>query len=183
MVTKIIHLLKEQTINNPNWKSIVWKQDKIFNFVRKEYNHLLDLYLQNKEIGKYLILYHYGGLFLDGDTVYLKDITNLIKSYPRKKLFFSEIPPLTKWEKLIYCYLNGVRKENKIVSSKVIYSVKRHPFWNKVIKNLNKSLSNLLQDEADAQILSHLYFDHVSNMIHSVNHTLFLAQKEKVRII
>jgi len=67
------------------WNHIFWDKEKIDSFIKLYYPHYYDLYnyfdimIQKLDIARYLILYHYGGCYLDMDIELLKDFSDLIE--------------------------------------------------------------------------------------------------------
>lgn len=80
-------------VENTGWQHIFWDQAKIEAFIRKHYPQYWDLYeyfpnlIQKLDISRYIILYHYGGCYLDMDVAWIKDFSVLIE--PDDELIFS----------------------------------------------------------------------------------------------
>lgn len=70
--------------HHPEWKYILWDEKDIANFVQKNYPQYWDFYLslpydiQRWDAVRYLILYKYGGLYVDIDMEALSPIDELL---------------------------------------------------------------------------------------------------------
>lgn len=74
---------------HPDWKYIRWDKKMIENLIQKSYPRLLSDYqnlsnmISQIDFGKYVILYHYGGIYIDMDSEPLDKLHDLINtSYP-----------------------------------------------------------------------------------------------------
>ena len=99
-VPKIIHQIFEQDsvpeylLNisktwkelNPEWKYILWNQQTIKNFLLSNFpNHIAQYQafpydIQRWHVGRFLILFHYGGIYTDMDYECLEPINDLLKN-------------------------------------------------------------------------------------------------------
>lgn len=89
---------KENIKNNKkyasNWKYIFWDESKINKLISKNkkwydnyksYEHMH----QKIDFAKYIILYHYGGMYIDMDASLIKNPDILFKKYPIHEIFLS----------------------------------------------------------------------------------------------
>lgn len=59
---------------NPEFQFILWNKSMVDNFVREKYPFIDDLFhsygvwVQRADVARYLIIHHYGGLYIDMDT-------------------------------------------------------------------------------------------------------------------
>jgi mannosyltransferase OCH1-like enzyme len=69
---------------HPDWEYILWDDEKIENLIEKtEYINLYNLCVypvQKTDIARIVILYHYGGLYVDMDMECLRPFDNYIKN-------------------------------------------------------------------------------------------------------
>jgi len=126
---------------NYEWYYLLWSDDTIRTFLKKKYPEYLDFYLglsdpEKINFAKYLIVEKYGGVFADMDSNCLQSIENLIKLYPKRKIFLSEIPPVTTTEKWCLSLLFGVSSSKKIVSDGILISVPNQEFWGSVAREI-----------------------------------------------
>jgi mannosyltransferase OCH1-like enzyme len=98
MIPKIIHQTWKTTTVPDQWKDavksckeindyqyILWTDEDMIQFVKKEFPHLYELYtsykydIQRCDAFRYLVLYKYGGIYLDMDIVCKKKLDDLLK--------------------------------------------------------------------------------------------------------
>lgn len=107
-----------------NWKHIIWDDKSIRKLITTYYPQYLSLYnyfdimVQKIDLAKYIIIYHYGGVYIDMDMDCVKDLTNLIN--PIDELIFSKVYALN------------------ILSSGVFLSKPKHPFWLELLSIIDK---------------------------------------------
>lgn len=146
MIPKIIHIIWWQGIdkipnkfqlninswkkNNKDYKIIIWDANTIKKFVKESYKEewnnvkTYKYMIQKIDYCKYLILYYYGGIYIDID-IYCND--NLDKYLEQDKINVAYMP-LIKFYKLINNGFIAVNKKNKIIL--------------KVIKKCKQELNN-----------------------------------------
>ena len=135
---------KSWILNNKGWKYILWNSAMIDTFLFSYYPDLLpyykkfDLMIMKIDFIKYVILYHYGGIYCDIDTICLKDINPLLKYYSNANVILTEVPPFTNFERLIISISGNLNYNTKYLNNGIILSKKKHPFWMKVINNIIK---------------------------------------------
>lgn len=121
--------------NNKDWEIKIWYTKDIIklltNYFSEEENlfwHNLEPHICKCDFARFLVIYIYGGLYVDLDFICRKNITPLIEG--KSSLFFNELP-----EHLYY-------KVPQIYVG-IFYANKRHPFirgfLDYVISNYNKS--------------------------------------------
>lgn len=75
---------------NPKWKWIGWTDDKIIKFVGDNfpqyYNKFIEMepFIKKVDAVRYLIMYYYGGLYLDVDVECLRNIDDFVEGLPLK---------------------------------------------------------------------------------------------------
>lgn len=114
--------VKKGAIEN-NWQYMFWDEDKIVDLIKNYPNFesiylYFDLMIQKIDIAKYVILYHYGGIYIDMDMEWIKDFTDLIND---KNLIVNKLLDIN--------YLNNA----------VILSKPKHPFWLFYIDEINNN--------------------------------------------
>jgi mannosyltransferase OCH1-like enzyme len=128
--------------NNKEWKYILWNSSMMDTFLYSYYPDILPLYqnldlmIMKIDFMKYIILYHYGGVYADIDTVSLKNINPLIKYYNKANIILTEVPPFNKIEKTFLSYTMNINYDSKYLNNGIIISKKKHPFWMVVIKTI-----------------------------------------------
>jgi mannosyltransferase OCH1-like enzyme len=133
---------KSWIINNKEWKYILWNSNMIniflFSFYPKLLPHYknLDLMIMKIDFIKYIILYHYGGIYCDIDTICLKNIDPLIKYYNKANILLTEVPPFTNFERLVLSLSTNLKFNTKYLNNGILLSKKKHPFWIKVIDDI-----------------------------------------------
>lgn len=118
---------KSWTKKNPDWKYQFWNYQLIDNFLGMHFPEYIPIYqsfkydVQRWDFIRYLILYHYGGLYVDIDYECLEPIDNLLKKMD--------------------CYL-GVEPVNPfdasttLIGNAFLASVPKFDFWNYVIQKI-----------------------------------------------
>lgn len=81
---KYCHETVKKGIKNTNWKLKIWDENSILNFINyyyPQYRKLYDSYdlmIMKIDLARYIILYHYGGVYIDMDMEWIKDFSFLI---------------------------------------------------------------------------------------------------------
>lgn len=120
----------------PTWKYMFWDNHLIRKFIKKNYYHLLYYYeyfpylIQKVDLARYIILYHYGGCYIDMDVECLKPIDNLLLQYPKKEFICSEIVPSIWFQIKHFAY-------KKFTNNGTIISTKQNPIISKLINEKN----------------------------------------------
>lgn len=137
---------KSWIINHPGWKIIYWDQTKINDLIKFNYprlKKLLDDYphmIQKIDFAKYLILYHYGGFYLDMDTFCHKSLNNLYNIEEFKKYDF-------------ICSQMEVFMFFKIINNGIIFSRPKHPILLLIINKLKKYQTKKMYQNHDLYIM------------------------------
>jgi GR25 family glycosyltransferase involved in LPS biosynthesis len=109
--------------SNPDWKVIIWRDkdiDKLNLKNRKQYNEIIEI-CGKADIARYEILYRYGGMYIDADTIWLKN--------PLNPLLFKDTINLS-WE------------NDNIIMNGWFSCIKNHPFLKIMIDEIpNRDLS------------------------------------------
>ena len=142
MIPKLIHIIWWQGLNNipekfkknintwkhhnKNYKIILWDELKLKQFIKENYKNewsnveKYNFMIQKIDYCKYLLLYYYGGVYVDID-IYCND--SLDKYLIQDKINVAYMP-LIKFYKLINNGFIGVEKNNKLIL-KVIKECRR----------------------------------------------------------
>jgi mannosyltransferase OCH1-like enzyme len=155
MIPKIIHQIWMQGENNipkkfynnikiikdmhPNWKYLLWDEIKILNMIKND-SDLLNTYYkfvhlhQKIDFAKYIMLYKYGGVYLDMDSYTQKPIDTLLEKYKNYDLILSKIDLDSIYESYFicgsnWCMNNGIilSLPKSIVLEKVIEEIIKNP--------------------------------------------------------
>jgi mannosyltransferase OCH1-like enzyme len=116
-------------LENTNWDHYFWDQLRIEKLIKEEYPQYWNTYnkceilVQKLDVARYIILYHYGGCYMDMDMDILKDFSDLLDE--EDELVFS----LTKQ----FGYNNGI-----------LFSSVNNKFWLDFLKNVDSKI-NLLK--------------------------------------
>lgn len=111
---------------NPHYDHIMWDENKIINLISDHFPHFLDKFnsypnvVQKVDAAKYMILYVYGGIYVDMDCECIKNIDDLL-------FYYSLI--LLKCDINIAARLFFYNTTNDILQNCFAASVKNHPFW------------------------------------------------------
>jgi hypothetical protein len=137
---KLVHNNKQKF---SNWDHIFWSEKMIIKLIRKyeyEFPDLLSIYSSapshafKSDIGRYIILYHYGGLYLDTDFEILRNFEHLVRM-DKIDLALIRYNDFTKFE----------RKVSKFnINNNFIGCIPKHPFIKDVLNNIIDSGPYLL---------------------------------------
>lgn len=149
MIHKIIHQiwlqsynnmpdkLKEYHINckkiNNDFKFIFWDDNKIKQLIRQYYDssyldiyNSYDTYAQKSDIARYLILYIYGGIYLDTDVICLKNLSK----FTHHSFFLTYEDDI----------LSVINKKRSLVNG-MIGSKKNHDVFKIIFKNIKSRIN------------------------------------------
>jgi inositol phosphorylceramide mannosyltransferase catalytic subunit len=124
---------------NSNYKRIIWDSETIKDLIKNNYPEYLNFYeklplmVQKIDFAKYVILYHYGGVYIDMDVKCLKNIDDLKKKFPDADFIVSELP-MNKIELKSIKLINNLNKRvkkmkrNKLINNGIILSKKKLDF-------------------------------------------------------
>ena len=119
----------------PGWQYILWNDVSINVFVKKYFPtklKLLDNYnynIQRWDAVRYMILYQYGGIYVDMDVEFFRDVETLIDS------------PVTLFreymDRAIYNeYYKYFPTEMPLITNSIFYTDAKHPFMSKLVNCL-----------------------------------------------
>jgi len=128
----LIEYVSSLTFYHPTWKYMLWDDDMSLRFIQSEYNFIFKNYIKSKGIQKadilrYCVLHKFGGLYVDTDVFFYKNIETII--HDEKGIILApSIPTLpyfknTATNYIIYC---GEKNNN---------------FWIILLHEINRRLS------------------------------------------
>jgi mannosyltransferase OCH1-like enzyme len=155
---------------HPDWKFILWTNkdiDKVldinpkYKWLFNEYKYKKTVYQAQKDILEYLILYKYGGIYLDADIKCFKNMNEIVHSYK----FFAGIEPPSRWTNspVLSNRVVGSSPRNKIIadtlnisnsSYKNIYKEKNNSFLKRIARRIFKGKYIKIPDAKKALMVS-----------------------------
>lgn len=120
---------------NPEFKYILWDENMIINLINNKFPKFLNVFnnypklVQKVDAAKYLIIYVYGGIYVDMDLECLKPIYELIEN-KQIILFKCDINILMR---MVFYYTT-----NNILQNCFLVSIENHPFWLYIIDLMMK---------------------------------------------
>lgn len=134
----------------PDWKYEFWNDSRIYSFVKQNYSEYLPIFkdfkynIQRWDSVRYLILYHYGGMYVDFDTECLEPLEPLLKD---KECWFALEPEEHR------------KRINRpfYISSAIIGSVSKHFITKKIIERIfnTKILKEQSKNKTKDEICMH----------------------------
>ncbi len=123
-------------IKKTKWKHYFWDKNRIDKLIKSHYKQYWDLYnyfeplVQKLDIARYIILYHYGGCYMDMDIEMIKDFSKLIKK--DDELIFGERSHMSNY-----------------ITNGIFFTSKNNKFWLDYLDKINErkhlcSFSNYL---------------------------------------
>ena len=112
-------------IKNTKWKHFFWNKKKIDKLIKTHYKQYWDLYnyfeplVQKLDVARYIILYHYGGCYMDMDIEIIKDFSKLLKK--NDELLFGERTKISNY-----------------ITNGILFSNKNNKFWLDYLDKINE---------------------------------------------
>ena len=138
MPDKYKHNMEQNKKINSGWEYILWDDIKIINLLRENDKwintyYILE-YLHHKvDFARYIILYKFGGIYIDMDATTIKPINNIVNRFKQYDLIVSKVNS-NILENYIHCRYatcinNGIiiAKKNNFVLNKMIESIIENP--------------------------------------------------------
>jgi len=113
-------------LKNTKWDHQFWYKERIEDFIQNNYSNYWDLYnncnvfIQKLDIARYLILYHYGGCYMDMDMEMIKDFSILIE--PTDSLIVSN-------------------RSINIINNGILFSSPKNIFWIYFLEDIRKKIN------------------------------------------
>lgn len=137
---------------HPNYRFIFWDQSSIENLINdidtpdliwiKDTYFSFKLLIQKIDFAKYIILYVYGGIYLDLDIKCLKSLDNLLQSkdLTNKNIILSSLT--YDFGQRVIIFLSGHFNTSNLVNNGIIMAAPKHPFILDLMIRVNKSKNN-----------------------------------------
>lgn len=131
-------------LKHPNWKLIFWDKEKIEKFIINinkdlcEILYKLPYMIQKIDFSKYIILYYYGGVYVDMDTICEEKLDYLLVKY-KHGLILSKI---------------DIYDNYKLINNGIIISEKYHEFFLYLYYEIAKNLKKKFYENKDLYILN-----------------------------
>lgn len=141
---------------HPDYTFVLWDQQVIESLMKRYPQNIQDLYnsydimIQRIDFARYVILYTFGGIYIDMDVKCLKSLNNIYDKHVDKNVILSYCP-YDFWHSSLL-RLVGLEANEKLVNNGVIACIPQHPFMLKVIQQAEKN--------------KYTIFKHVSNMMY-----------------
>lgn len=148
---------------NKDWKCIKWNSAMIYTFIKTKYQKIFNYYIKvdknkQKDIASYIILYHFGGIYINSDLICLKPLNHLLNFFKKYNLILSKYPNINLFEKLYY-YNIGINDTKTIISNDIMISKKKNFFWIILLNEIIKQPTNLQAKYHTGYIrLSNVYY-------------------------
>lgn len=135
---------------NQDMKYILWN-NKMIEEIIKEDRIMVEIYgkckymIQKIDFAKYVILYKYGGIYIDCDVEPLKPLSGFLRD--NRGVVLSGIPVMNRLEKTIIKITSKIlnisdEELNNAANNGIIMSSPRHNYWKELFKNCNKRLDD-----------------------------------------
>ena len=141
---KMLEYRKTWKKNHKSFRFILWNRQSFENLLyilnNPLYNtiyHDLPIMIQKIDFCKYIVLYHYGGIYVDMDTISEKPLGSLLN-----------ISDLVVSKLIIYKHLNI-----KLINNGVLFAKPRHVFFNYVLLEIYYSRHKKLYQTNDLYIM------------------------------
>jgi mannosyltransferase OCH1-like enzyme len=144
---------------NPGWEYIYHNNQERAQFIFDYYRHLYDFFVKSSrlvkaDIWRYCIVYHYGGVYADMDSVCIKPLDYMLKTYNDEDLIPMDTNSVAPRE-----------KEKGYVNNSNFAAIKNSKILQKVIRDLyKKTLFKKETKENDLPITWYSFADHASKL-------------------
>ena len=135
-------------LHNSDYTYCLWNETKIYYFLKINYPNLLIIYLklnymiQKIDFAKYIILYHYGGIYIDIDIESYKSINNFFKSNKNEGIYFSKTSYINDIENYFMKKFYNFKTDNYFINNGIILAIKNHNFFLDVLKDIDYNIIN-----------------------------------------
>ena len=141
---KIKKNIREIIKLNSEYKYYLWNKEKIINLIKNYYPKYYQLYLDCKymiqriDLAKYLIIYHYGGIYIDIDCKPIKSFDNFFSKFnDHKLLFVSKTPRFNNLENYFVKLVYDFKTDNYFINNGIIISPKNHHFLKYLLNRID----------------------------------------------
>lgn len=151
---------------NHDWKYILWNKNMIIELVKKNHKNIYSYFInlkdeKMKQFGSYLIIYNYGGIFVQNNIVCLKSINKLIKYFKKYNVILNKFPKLNNVEKSYYKFVCNL--DDDLLSSEIFLSNKNNNFWLILIDNIINCKNITINNHTGDVMLSKTFFNMKEN--------------------
>ena len=171
---------------NPDWYYILWRDDDIINFIKNQYSYNILFYYNKINYGvakadffRYLLLYKYGGVYLDIKSAMAKPLNEIIK---RDTLYLAYWTPNTVKKNEWGYWPNVINTPDKREYQQWWMIHKPYNiFLYNVIKNVIYNIKTKNGIGRDAVLLltgPHVYTNSIYPLLNNNNHILFTDYKK-----
>lgn len=132
-------------LHNQDYSYCLWNEIKIYNFISVFYPKLLSFYTNLKykiykiDFAKYIILYHYGGFFIDIDIESFKSLNYIDKN---DGLYFSKTAYINNFENKLIKKFYDYQTNNYFINNGIMIASAKHPFFLEIISEAKKNIKN-----------------------------------------
>ena len=129
------NITNNSNVNNGKWKYMLWDDIKIISLLRQD-KELIDTYYkleylhQKVDFARYIILYMFGGIYIDMDAYTVKPLDNLFKKFKDYNLLVSKLNMNDFEKNVIQYHINNgivVSKKGSIVLKDLIDTIVSNP--------------------------------------------------------
>lgn len=131
--------------NHSKFKFIFWDEKLIHKLIKNEYNNFYSKFInedisiiQKIDLAKYIILHKFGGIYIDLDMIYIKNIEPLI-DFENNKITVSKINFNVNWIEFI---LLKIINKKFIFNNGFLISPKNKNFWLDLVSDCFESIEN-----------------------------------------
>lgn len=171
------------------WKYTLWREDTILELIQEHFPHYykefnaLDSIIKKVDCARLMILYVYGGLYVDIDTYLARDLEEFLNL---KEIVRRDYAP-TMWhmspeKPLLYEYKMVVGQEKTIcefhynqfgivipkINNAVIFCSPKYDFFLKVIETGFKRRNNSIMNSFGVQTFSNLILEHMADEVNTL---------------
>jgi len=130
--------------NNPDYEYLFFTDDNIKVFLKTYYPEYYQTYLnlpikiQRIDFFRYIVVYHFGGFYMDLDMLCLKSFDNLLGYdciFPVDEFIYTHLRELNRYKP--FCE----KGYNYLIGQYAFAAVPKHPFIKKIIDTIHKNLN------------------------------------------
>ena len=132
---------------NPDLKVIYWTDKSLRKFIADQASSFLPFFdgytkgVCRADLGRYLLLNHYGGIYADRDCQCLRPLGPLLEE---RELVIAAEPAIHQLQK------NVIQRDLKrIIGNSFMASLPHHPFWSDVLSTLKEDAPSSIQNSDD----------------------------------
>lgn len=163
-IKKYDKLIKTWEAHNPNWRIKKWNEKSLDKFIETKYPQYLELWksldkiVKKCDFARYLLVYHFGGVYVDVDTECFKPLDAFFKldklhfrklegfENPSGKLLedYEESFDPNKYKIFLSREVTFLDSKGHTVTNGILFSKPKHPFWLELIEFCAKRKDNIV---------------------------------------